>query len=123
MQTSQKPFERRPVYHEDDDHLLGYVAKDATSWQAQTIFGYIIARTTTEQEAEKALFEMGRTYLKGVWQYYDKDDHDWFPCVIKDAYEHKVTVIRTNFLGYQEPEVFKLVILENPDENTLIKSS
>ena len=107
----------------EDNEFLGYVTKDNTSWLAQTIFGYTIERTNTQKEAENILLEKGLGYLLGNWQYFDKDDHDWFPCIIQEAYEHKVIVVRTNALGYQDPDDYKRVILESPDENILIKNS
>lgn len=114
---------KTPLYHPDTHEFLGILAKDTTGWTAQTIFGYTIARTTTRNDAEVIIREQGLMYLMGIWQYYDKDDHDWFPCVIKEAYEHKVTVIRTNAMGVQDADSYKYVILNNPTEQTLIKSS
>ncbi len=111
------------LYRPDDNEFLGYVVEDSTGWQAQTIFGYLVERTLTRQEAEAVLRERGLTFLKGIWQYYDKDDGDWFPCVIKDANKHRVTVIRTNRMGSQNPDDYKLVVLNDPTENVLIKSS
>ena len=111
-----------PIYREDDDELLGYVTRDDTSWQAQTFFEYPLARTTTREEAEAVLTEQGLSYLLGTWQYYDKDERNWFPCVIKEAYKNKVTIIRTNAMGYQDPDDFKRVTLVHPDENSLIKN-
>lgn len=112
-----------PIIREDDDELLGYVVQDATSWQAQTFFHYTLSRTTTKEEAESILRNSGLSYLMGTWRYFDKDEKDWFPCVIREAYEKKVIVIRTNEYGIQDPDDYKYVILEHPDENTLIKSS
>lgn len=114
---------KEPIYHEDDKELLGVLVDSNGSWQAQTVFGYAIARFSTRDEAETFIHEQGRGFLKGTWQYYDKDDHDWFACIIKEATEHSVTVIRTNSQGYQEPDLYKRVILKNPDENSLVKSS
>jgi len=114
---------KTPYYRIDDNELLGYIANSGTSWQALTIFGYQIARTETERDAENVLKEGGLSYLMGTWQYYDKDDREWFPCVIKEAYEHRVIVNRTNVLGYQDPEDYKQVVIEGPSENNLIKSA
>lgn len=111
------------LHRADDNEFLGYIVKDTTGWQAQTIFGYLIERTTTKTAAKKVLEEQGLTYLMGIWQYYDKDEHGWFPCVLKVANKQRVTVIRTNHMGYQDPEDFKIVTLVSPTENTLIKSS
>ncbi len=114
---------KTPIHKEDSNEFLGFVVKGSAGWEAQTIFGYVIERTITQEAAENVLHERGLDYLKGVWQYYDKTERDWFPCVLKDETEHRVTVIRTNSLGFQDSEVFKIVILEDPTENILIKSA
>ncbi len=110
-------------HRKDDDEFLGYIVEDTSGWQAQTIFGYTIARTESREDAERILKEQGLMYLTGVWQYFDKEDGDWFPCIIKEAYEHRVIVIRTNEMGYQEPDDGKFVTIQKPTENVLIKSS
>jgi hypothetical protein len=115
--------EKTPVYHEETDDILGYVTHDGVSFVATTIFGYVISRTPTVAEAEAVLREQGAHYLEGVWQYFDKSERDWFPCVIYKAYDQKVIVNRTTELGYVDPEVYKQVILENPTDNTLVKTS
>lgn len=114
---------KTPFFRIDDNELLGFIADDGLSWQALTIFGYQISRTETRKQAEDILLEKGLTYLMGIWQYYDKDDKDWFPCVIKEAFEHKVIVNRTTELGYPDPDDYKQVVIEAPTENDLIKSS
>lgn len=114
---------KTPIYSEDDDSFLGFTISDGSTWQAVTIFGYLIARTLTENEAVAVLRDVGPTYLKGTWQYYDKEDSDWFSCVIKKAFERQVIVNRTNTLGFQDPDDYKQVVIENPTENDLIKSS
>ena len=111
-----------PFFNDDHD-LLGLIVDDGISWQAQTIFGSQIARTNTRIDAETVLKEKGLAYLGGIWQYFDKDDHEWYSCVIKKAYENRVIVNRTNTLGYQAPDDYKQVIIENPTENDLIKVS
>ena len=112
-----------PFYSEDTDEFLGFLANDGSGWQAQTIFGYLIARAENRSAAEEVLRDKGPTYLSGVWQYYDKDDQDWFYCVIKKAYEQMVIVNRTNALGYQDKNDYKQVIIENPEETNLIKTA
>jgi hypothetical protein len=114
---------KTPIYREDDKEFLGFVAHENGSWLAQTIFGYTIARTSTEKEAEAMVREKGLGFLTGVWSYFDKEDQDWFPCVIQEASEHRVTIIRTNEMGYQESDTYKRLILKNPKENVLIKNS
>jgi hypothetical protein len=114
---------KTPYFREDDNELLGFIVDDNGSWQAQTIFGYQISRTVSRKDAEDILKDRGLTFLMGLWLYYDKDDHDWFPCVIKEAYEQKVIVNRTTELGYQDPDDYKQVLIENPTENDLVKSA
>lgn len=118
----KKP-QKTPIYSDDDDALLGFVINDGTTWQAVTVFEYLIARRPTEKEAVEVLQDVGPTYLKGIWQYYDKDDQDWFNCVIKQAFEQRVIVNRTNTLGFQDPDDYKQVVIEDPTENDLIKAS
>lgn len=113
---------RTPLYRKDDKELLGFIVHDETGWQAQTIFGYTIDRTTTEKDAKRILREQGLSSLTGVWHYYDRDDHDWFPCILKEAHERSVTVIRTNAMGYQDPDDYKLVTIKDPSEHTLVKA-
>lgn len=115
--------EKIPLYGPEDDEFLGYIVGEDNNWQSQTIFGHPIAFSSSRRDAEKILEKQGLTYLRGVWQYYDKDESDWFPCVIKEAYPNKVIVNRTNELGYQDPETYKQVLIEKPDENSLIKST
>lgn len=112
-----------PINREDDGELLGFIARDSAGWEAQTIFGYPIAHTEDEESADQVIRSQGLLSLTGLWQYFDKDDQAWFPCIIKEAFEHKVVVIRTNALGYQDPDDYKTVVIEDPDETTLIKSS
>lgn len=114
---------KRPIYREDDDEHLGYVVRDDVGWQAQTLFGYTITRTETEHDAEVAVRERGLSFLMGVWQYLDKDDRDWHTCIIKEANPTRVIVIRTNVMGYQDPDDYKLVTLHKPTDETLIKMS
>jgi hypothetical protein len=116
-------FMKIALHRDEDNEFLGYVVEDGTSWQAQTIFGYTIARTQSRTDAEAVLYDRGLGFLMGTWQYYDKEDGDWFPCVIKEASELRVTVIRTNMMGYQDPDDYKLVVIEHPNENNLIKGS
>lgn len=114
---------KTPFYSNDDDKLLGFIASDASGWQALTVFGYLIAHAASQKEAEVTLQDVGPNYLKGVWQYYDKNDQDWFYCVIKKAYEQMVIVNRTNALGFQDPEDYKQVTIDDPSETNLIKAS
>lgn len=114
---------KEPFYADDTDEFLGFIVEGLTSWQVETIFGYTIALVGSRKEAEFTLYQEGTEYLKGIWQYYDKDDQDWFPCVIKKAYEQQVIVNRTNNLGFQDKDDYKQVIIDDPSENNLIKSA
>ncbi len=114
---------KTPIYRPEDNELLGYVAHDQTGWQAQTFFGYIIARTETQQDAEAIVRDRGLSFLTGVWQYFDRDDKEWHTCVIKEANQARVVVIRTNAMGYQDPDNYKLVALVGPTDEVLMKMS
>lgn len=114
---------QRTALHDPEDHtLLGFTLKDTTGWQAQTIFGYTISRTATKEDAERAVRHQGLPVLKGVWNYFDEDDRQWYPCVIKEAKEHEVTVLRTNDMGYLNPDDYKMHTIKDPSDNTLVKA-
>jgi hypothetical protein len=119
MTKSTKEF----FYDEDSGRILGIIAKDSTSWLAQTIFGYTIARTDSRENAERVLFRDGTSVLRGVWQYFDSDEQEWFPCVIQEANEKKVVITRTNGYGVQDSKTYKHVILTDPTEEVLMKMS
>jgi hypothetical protein len=110
-----------PINREYDGELVGIISQDTTGWQAQTVFGYPISRAHTQQEAEQIVREQGLSFLTGLWHYFDRDDQAWHPCILKEAYEHQVTVIRTSAMGYQDPD-YKLVSIKNPTETNLVKS-
>lgn len=112
-----------PVYHHDSEELIGYIVDKGNSFEVLTFFEYKIGLAASHQDAERMLRGSGLSYLMGVWQYYDKEEQDWFPCVIKEAFPQKVIVNRTNSFGYSDPDVFKQVIIEHPSEENLIKSS
>lgn len=111
-----------PIIREDDGELLGFIEQSKTGWTAQTIFGYVFARDTDRAAVEEAVRSQGLLILQGVWQYFDKDDHAWYPCILKEVYEKKVTVIRTNAMGYQDSDDYKLVTIVGPTETNLVKA-
>jgi hypothetical protein len=111
-----------PINREDDGELLGFIMQDSVGWEAQTIFGYPIAHTDDKKSADQVVRSQGLLSLIGLWQYFDKDDKMWHPCIIKEAFENKVIIIRTNALGYQEPDDYKIVTINKPSETTLVKS-
>lgn len=113
---------KMPITHEDNNELLGFIIQDVSGWDARTIFGYTISRVETREEAEKVVRSQGLSALKGLWEYLDSDDHEWYPCILKEVYEHKVVVIRTSSMGYQDPNDYKLVTIKKPSETNLIKS-
>jgi hypothetical protein len=111
------------VNSEDNGELLGFIVQDSVGWEAQTIFGSTIAQASDREAAESIVRQKGLSFLMGVWQYFDEDDHNWHSCILKEANEHRVTVIRTTPMGYQDPDDYKTVIIKDPSETNLIKSS
>jgi hypothetical protein len=112
---------RIPIIREDDAELLGYIEQTSAGWTAQTLFGYVFARSDARQAVDEAVRSQGLLILQGVWRYYDKNDEAWYPCILKEVFEHKVVVIRTNDMGYQDSEISKRVTIVNPTETTLVK--
>lgn len=110
-----------PILRDDDGELLGFIAQQHASWSAQTIFGYVLARAETRAEAEEVVRSQGKLALKGMWRYQDSD-YEWYPCIIKQAYENRVVVIRTNELGFQDKDSYKLVTIKNPTHSVLLRT-
>ncbi len=119
---SQSNEQRTAIHHHETHELLGFVAFKNGAWQAQTVFSYPIARTENEAEAKQIVQTQGLSFLMGVWRYYDKQANDWFACILQEVNEQRVTVVRTNDMGYQDPEHYKRVTLLHPDESVLVKS-
>jgi hypothetical protein len=115
--------DKTPINRQDDHELLGYVVKDHNSWVAQTIFGATIERTTSKEAAEKVIRSRGLSFLQGVWQYLDPADKEWHTCVIQEAYESQVKVMRTNAMGYIDPDDRKNHLIKHPNETNFIKIS
>jgi hypothetical protein len=111
-----------PILRQDDGELLGHIEKEASGWSAQTIFGYVFARSHSQKAVEEAVRSQGLTILQGLWSYYDRQDKAWYPCILKEAFPNKVIVIRTNALGYEDSADYKLVTIDNPQETDLVKT-
>lgn len=111
-----------PILRQDDGELLGYVEKETSGWSAQTIFGYVFARSDSQKAVEETVRSQGLTILQGLWHYYDRQDKAWYPCVLKEVFPNKVIVTRTNALGYEDPADYKFITIENPQETDLVKS-
>ncbi len=92
-----------------------------TSWSAQTIFGYIFARVESRSDAEEVVRQQGLSLLKGMWRYQDTDN-EWYPCIIKQAYENRVVVVRTNEMGFEDAKHYKLVTIKDPNDSLLVKA-
>ena len=120
--SSMTTTPKTPFYRESDHEFVGYIVQEDAGWQAQTVFGYTIERTTDRAAAEEVLRSQGLSFLLGVWQYFDKDDQAWHPCVLKEVQDNRVIVLRTSSMGYQDPDESKIVVIEHPTENELIKS-
>ncbi len=111
-----------PVLREEDGELLGFVSRDISGWSALTVFGYRMARTEDRAAAETVVRSEGLLVLKGMWRYFDEHDKDWYPCVLKEVFENRVVVIRTNEMGFQDTSHYKMVTLRNPSETMLVKA-
>jgi hypothetical protein len=110
MNTTKKT----PIVRSDDSELLGYVVSEAEKWYAATLFGYIFKEAVSEDEAETLVRSRGLDMLTGVWQYYDEKDDDWKFCIIKEASPKSVTIIKTNYMGYQDAATSDIVTLDHP---------
>ena len=113
---------KTPVIREDDGELLGFIEQSSAGWTAQTIFGYVFARSEDKEAIEETVRSQGLSILQGLWHYFDKKDRAWHPCVLKEVFENRVIVIRTNEMGYQDPDTYKRVIITNPSETNLVKA-
>jgi hypothetical protein len=110
------------VSHPESSEILGYVLKESSGWSARTIFGYVLFRAVSEEDARRAVIDKAAGLLAGMWLYFDEADNDWHPCVIKEMYEDRVVVLRTTELGFHSQQTYKIISLHNPDETKLIPS-
>jgi len=108
-----------PIYRKDDQELLGYVSQLGSAWSALTTFGYEFAVVATREEAERLVRRDGLRLLRGTWQYYDRDDHEWHSCVIKKVQFNRVTVMRTTSLGYNDPDHPGFIVINHPDSASM----
>lgn len=111
-----------PILDAEDGTLLGFVAQDSNGWVAKLPFGYMMGRATTEGEAETIVRAQAKLMQSGLWQYYDENDGEWYPCILKKVHERRVTVARTNELGYIDVDDDKRVDINDPDETKLVKA-
>jgi hypothetical protein len=111
-----------PIIREDDGELLGYIAENHGVWVAKTIFKYIFARSDNRDSVERTVRDNGLSILAGVWNYFDRDDKMWHPCVLKEVFESRVVAVRTNEMGYEDPDFYKRVVIAHPNETNLIKA-
>lgn len=114
--------QRIQINRNDDNELMGFVVKDATGWQAQTVFGYVFDRGVDRSSMENVVRADGLKVLEGVWSYLDSDDSQWHPCILHQVSPTQVTVIRTNEMGFQDIDTVKHVVIRHPDETRLVKS-
>lgn len=110
-----------PIRRSEDNELLGFITEIDGKWQALTLFGIPFGAAEQKEQAESLVRNNGLAVLTGVWEYYNNSLGDWQPCILKEANEHTVTVIETNFMGYQDSQESKTITLQNPTPDTLRK--
>lgn len=110
-----------PVHRTTDSELVGFIQQTPDGWDALTIFKLPFAHAKTEDDARATVNNKGLETLTGTWQYFDADDQQWCPCVLKEATESQVTVVRTDMFGYQDGSS-KQVTLQHPTTQNLRKS-
>lgn len=111
----------QPVVDEDSGEKLGYICREHAAWKAMTVFGYVLARTTTQGAAESIIRTECKAALGGMWRYQDSD-HEWYACILKEVFENRVVIIRTNERGIQESSNYKLVTIREPNETNFVKA-
>lgn len=109
-----------PVHRSTDNELVGFIQQTPQGWDAATIFKLPFAHAQAEDQARSLVLNKGLEVLTGTWHYYDQDDKDWCPCVLKEATEDQVTVVRTDMFGYQDGSS-KQVVLHHPTAADLKK--
>jgi hypothetical protein len=114
------PSNAQPIYRNDDNELMGYVAQIGSMWNALTIFGYSFSVVEDQTAAKHKVLSEGLSIMSRIWQYYDQDEKAWFSCRIAEARSDHVTVIRTNVLGYEDSTTSKFYTIEHPDVSNFV---
>jgi hypothetical protein len=109
-----------PVLHQDSGEIIGYVRQDKSGWSGSTVFKYVLGRADTMEDAMRIVTEHAYRSGTATWQYFDTDDNAWHSCIMKEVYEDRVVVLRTNDMGYHSHALYKIITIENPDDTKLI---
>lgn len=115
-------MQKIPINRENDGELLGFAVQSGSGWQAETVFGYVFARSSSQSEIEDAVRMQGSRVIQGLWQYLDPDDKEWYPCVLSKVAPLEVTVVRTNDMGLYDQDTIKFVTLRQPNDTMLVKA-
>lgn len=110
-----------PVHRNEDGELLGFIQEQKDLWLSLTIFGYVFDTAATAELAKEFVLKKGLSVLTGIWYYFDEKTDTWYPCLIKEASENQVIVVRSTEQGYLDPTINTIKVISNPDISKLKK--
>lgn len=110
----EKVMTTTEVRRDEDFELMGYVRRDGERWAAVTVFGGLLDRHPTEDEARDTVLTCGLSSMVEPWLV-RIDDH-WWPCQIQEASPVHVRLWVTTH-AYPEPK--RTVQLDHPSADVL----
>lgn len=102
------------VRREEDLELMGYVRPDGQRWAAVTVFGGLLDRYRTEDEARHTVEMCGLSSMAEPWLV-RVDDH-WWPCQIQEA---SPTHVRLWVTAHDYPAPARTIRLDQPSPDVL----
>lgn len=107
------------VRRDEDSELMGYVGRDDAGadgavWAALTVFGGVIGRYPTEDEAHRTVRTCGLSSMAEPWQV--RVDGRWWPCRLQEVWPARVRLWITD---RDYPNSPCAVVLENPSHDVL----
>lgn len=102
------------VRRDEDFELMGYVRRDGERWAAVTVFGGLLDRYPTEDEARHTVQTCGLSSMVEEWLV-RIGDH-WWPCQIQEASPAHVRLWVT---AHDYPEPTRAVQLNHPSTDVL----
>ncbi len=102
------------VRRDEDWELMGYVRRDGEQWDALTVFGGLLDRHPSEDEARHTVETRGLSSMAEPW--WVRIGDDWWPCQLQEA---RPVHVRLRVTAHDYPGSTPAVELEEPSTDAL----